>query len=173
MEMMRTAAFEPQQAPRDGDGDLFSLAGIVLPLVRAPNPPIFLQFVERRSNVRAMRADLGGIVPSQEPLELVSGLNNVFYMAIARSHHNLDLDSQDMFADYPDARRAAIRLERHGIILVGQLVQLTEAELLKLKFMSPEIIAEMKEQLWSVRLRFGMSVPFWNRRATDLPEVRL
>ncbi|UGY07436.1 hypothetical protein [Bradyrhizobium quebecense] len=74
----------------------------------------------------------------------------------------------DAFKTVPSVAGAATRLERRGIFVLGQLVQMSENDLRGYGFMSDEIISDMKAHLATVKLGFGMRAPAWNRSFTSL-----
>jgi hypothetical protein len=82
-----------------------------------------------------------------------------------RRQRYLDFGVYDFFRDIPKASRAARGLERVGVCLLGQLVQLREADLGILKCMTPAAIEAIRDNLASVGLSFDMYLPLWNRAA--------
>jgi hypothetical protein len=85
----------------------------------------------------------------------------------------LDYGVYDQFCEVADAARAALALEKSGVYLLGQLVQLTEERMLAYPFVDSAILAAMKSNLAKIDLCFGMRHPAWTRRMQSLVAVNL
>jgi hypothetical protein len=82
-----------------------------------------------------------------------------------RQQRYLDVGVYDFFRDIPGAASAALGLEKAGIYLLGQLVQLRKADLVILKCVTPKASETIENNLGAVGLGFGMYLPLWNRAA--------
>jgi hypothetical protein len=88
----------------------------------------------------------------------------VLRMTPSHRHPYLDHGVYDAFKTVPTVVRAAMKLEKHGILVLGQLVQMSEDDLRSYAFIDDVIIAEMKAHLAAIKLGFEMRAPAWNRR---------
>ena len=84
-------------------------------------------------------------------------------------HHRrpcLDYGVYDTFHDVPNASKAALKLENHHILLIGQLVQLSEAQVRDL--VDEGSFHAIEKELIFLGLGFGTRIPFWNRKFRSL-----
>ena len=87
---------------------------------------------------------------------------NIVKLVTHRSEPYLDYTIAGYFDDCPELRRAARVLEfDHGIYLIGQLVNMTEAELRIFPSMSDDVIAKFSTELARIGLGFGMHLNRW------------
>ena len=77
----------------------------------------------------------------------------------------------DTFGDIPKARKAAVKLEKLGVVVIGQLVQLRPGVLLSYNFITDEIYQLMSDRLSKAGLKFGLNLPHWNRAHPSAPPL--
>jgi hypothetical protein len=83
----------------------------------------------------------------------------------------LDFGIYDLFRNVACLTKFADRLERVHIYAVGQLVQMSEADLREYSFVSDETITAIKDELSKSRLSLGMAAPSWTRSHRSLLRV--
>lgn len=92
--------------------------------------------------------------PPSTPVHIVPALRRAF----------LDYEIYDIFHDIPDVARAALRLEKKGVRMLGQLVQMSPEDVRRHSFIGDQAFAAMEARLAEIDLRFGMRHPAWNRQ---------
>jgi hypothetical protein len=118
-----------------------------------------LLYVVRQSCENQLRAldqiELPGLQPQR---------SNIVHL-VPRPHHIcLDYGIVDLFrSEGPEVKKATHQLRGKNIIYLGQLVQLSEEELLGYSFMDRAILQTMREALTKYGFKFGASIPWWNR----------
>ena len=116
---------------------------------------------ERRFELVQGRDPHARVAGEQYVFELPLGGTVTFVSYLACDY--LDLGIHDVFRAVPAALGAARRLERKGIYLLGQLVQMSRAELTMRRFADEGVAVLMSEHLTKVGFRFGMHLPVWER----------
>lgn len=80
-----------------------------------------------------------------------------------KSHGNQEFGLRSKVTDFDFSRRTVDSLSNNGINFVGDLVQKTEAELLKLPNFGRKSLNEVKTTLQKLGLHLGMKVVGWRR----------
>lgn len=75
----------------------------------------------------------------------------------------LDYGVYDVFRRVPGAARPALRLQKNGILLLGQLVQLSEEEVRAMAAVNDDMLSRMKRHLATIDFGFDMRAPAWER----------
>jgi hypothetical protein len=88
--------------------------------------------------------------------------NIVQYVSQPRQMY-LDYGVYDTFRDEPGLVNPSRKLERQGIRLIGNLVQMSREELATFSFLDADTLDQMEAQLALAGLRFGMNIPWWGR----------
>lgn len=90
-----------------------------------------------------------------------SASSNIIRLAPPHRDVYLDYGLVDIFRGVPSAKRAARKLERQGLSVIGQLIQKTEREISSIV---GEVAAEtMREHLAKIELGFDMRAPRWSK----------
>lgn len=66
-----------------------------------------------------------------------------------------------------DVQWACRRLQKHGYFFLGDVISLSEEEIVASGVASQELVVKMSETLASIDLRFGSRTPLWRVRATE------
>jgi hypothetical protein len=90
--------------------------------------------------------------------------SNVVRLPLPRSQGYLDYYVSDLFCTDDRVLRAAKKLEKLGIVFIGQLVQMPEGTIGRLPFMDQKILDEIKLTLSKIGLGFSTRIPSWARR---------
>jgi hypothetical protein len=93
--------------------------------------------------------------------------SNVVRFAPRNRHAYLNYGVYDVLRDVPSAAKAGLVLQQRGVYLLGQLVQMTEEELLSVPSIDAPAIEGMKDRLGKIDFGFGMRIPSWNRNFRD------
>jgi hypothetical protein len=163
---------------------LFSRAGVSLPKQRRANSfellpsPLIMRQRDKPTLLFFVSAldRSSTIIPVSAPLQLIfsfmtSPSSRIVSFAPRACHVYLDYGVYDSFRD-TRAAKAALRLQRNGIWLIGQLVQLSEAELCSVPGVDSAAVQTMKERLATVNLGFDTPVPSWNRRRRTVAALK-
>lgn len=71
----------------------------------------------------------------------------------------------DFFANLgKEAQRSCRRLQRHGYYYLGDVISLSEVEIVTIGAASPALVSEMSGTLAQIDLRFGTRTPLWRVR---------
>ena len=140
----------------------------------------FLATRSKRKNllflVGGMRQAAAQLMPSSTQLTLqliTSQRPSVVRLAPRNCYSYLNHGVHDVFKTVPSVTHAAIKLERRGIFVLGQLVQMSEDDLRRFPFLNAAIVEDMKSHLATVNLAFGMRAPAWNRSFRSQMEFKL
>jgi len=167
---MLPAANDRRDDPAPVESDLFSVNSIPLCASCAPHVPrrdeqqeprrlhIVVNDAKDWASLPALPIQLHLAWASPEP-------ENVVSLVDRRCLTYLDHGVYDVFRDFQEISSAAIALEKAGIYLIGQLVQLRERDLQILRGVSSEATRDMAVILKQLGLGFNMHLPAWNRQA--------
>jgi len=97
--------------------------------------------------------------------------SNIVRFAPRHRYPYLDYGVYDTFRSVPEVAKAALKLEANQILLLGQLVQLSEEQVRAFSFMKEDTLRIMKVELAAMGLGFATRVPSWNKRLDSLVSV--
>jgi hypothetical protein len=163
--------------------DLFSVSNVDAPESVAPDISIFARYFAlwfgTRNKPLVMLARLGeALSKSDHHLQLFLPLPsprppNIVRLLRRDRYNFLDYGVHDTFYDVPEAAAAALKLEREGIYVLGQLLQMVEDDLRAFSFMDEASVSAMKRRLATIDLTFGMRAPAWNRSYKGVFDIAL
>jgi hypothetical protein len=85
----------------------------------------------------------------------------------------LDYGVYEQFRDEPESFDAALQLEKSGIYMLGQLIQMSEDQLRAYSFINDRVLQSMKANLARFDLGLDTRHPPWNRRMKSIAAVNL
>jgi hypothetical protein len=151
--------------------DLFSAANLAEPFALRERKSQIAKYLD--ANPRNFLGLDGGVVaaqhscnyaPIQYLLPLAEPPRSSVVTFLSRDRYGfLDYGVHDTFYSVPNSAAAARKLERQGIYVLGQLVQMSEANLRRFPFMNDSVVEAMKKQLAKIGLMFNVRAPAWNK----------